>query len=142
MLKYESANIGLVPVLRHLQNLATRTGPDSYDIILAVLLELSVPSNSLGFAYLHAALTLFCKNPGAALYGGIYAQLIEKDPLLSAEQIEQAIRRAVKKAWKNKDSVLWKYYFSPPDNGILEIPTSQAFISRVGYILYLFFRRR
>lgn len=131
--------ISLPDTMGHLKFLTKYSGQDIPSAALAVLIELNIPSPSLGFVYLLNAIELFCENPFSSVLDGIYSQIAEAySGKVTEEQIEQSIRRAIKKGWGKRKSDVWKYYFSTSDNGIMTIPTSQEFISRIGYLLILY----
>lgn len=107
-------------------------------VALAMLLELNIPTNHVGFDYLLHAVVTFCKDPLMTLSNGIYpavAACYAYD--IGNEEIEQAIRSAIQKAWKNRDEVAWKYYFSQGPYDSIKKPTNSEFISRIGRVLQL-----
>lgn len=134
-----SLEISLTDTMGHLDFITQYFGRDIPSIALAILIELNIPSPYMGFVYLLNAIELFCRDPFAAALDGIYSQIADAyGGKVTEEQIEQAIRRAIKKGWNKRRSSVWKYYFSTSDDGIMTMPTSQEFISRIGYLLILY----
>lgn len=123
--------------LRHIEFVADKMkGCDRSTLTMAVLFELDIPTNQLGFDYLLNAIVVFSKNPYQTLRTGIYpaaAACYEQE--VSSEEMEQAIRAVIKKAWKNKIDDDWKHYFSPNANGIIKKPTNSEFISKIGRVV-------
>lgn len=124
--------------LEHLNFLAGQMRRQSVDsIAMAVLLELNIPTNHAAFDYLLKAVVAHCGNPllsVSEIYPVVAAQY--RHPV-SNEAMEQAIRGAIKKAWKNRNEFVWKCYFSQATDGSMKRPTNSEFISRIGRVLQL-----
>ena len=106
----------------------------------AVLLELRVPANRIGFDYLKNAIVLFYDDPAQMITKGLYpavGELYEAKP--GSVQVEQAIRAVIKDAWKNRNEKVWVYYFSSviDKNGNLKKPSNSEFIAGIGRFLEL-----
>lgn len=125
--------------LGHMQFLArSMQGCDISSVALVVLLELNIPTNHIGFDYLLNAVVLFYKDSQQTLNRGIYpavAACYKYD--MGNEELEQAMRNAIKNAWKNRDEAVWKYYFSQGNCDRIKKPTNSEFISRIGRVLQL-----
>ena len=57
--------------------------------------------------------------------------------LQSEDQVDQAIRDAIKAAWNYGSKEAWDWYFSYSDRVTIKRPTNGEFISRIAYILEL-----
>ena len=106
----------------------------------AVLLELQVPTNRIGFDYLKHAIILFCDDPTQMITKELYpavGKLYEAKP--GVLQVEQAIRAVIKAAWKNRNEKIWWYYFPSgiDENGNLQRPSNSEFIAGIGRFLEL-----
>lgn len=107
-------------------------------IVVAILMELNVATKSAGFEYLKRAILLFYQNPTKMVTKEIYAEVaMSCTGQNSSAQVEQAIRRAIKEAWKNSDREAFIRYFSCDANGIVKKPTNAEFISRIARVLEL-----
>lgn len=116
----------------------TMQGCDVSCVALLVLLELNIPTNHVGFDYLLNAIVSFCKNPRQTMNKGSYPTVAACcGNQASLEEIEQAIRCAIKKGFENNNSFAWKYYFSHNASGNMKKPTNSEFISRIGRVLQL-----
>lgn len=104
---------------------------------IVVLMELGVPTKCLGFEFLKYAVLLQCKEPTRALSNDIYLETMLHYRQNSEEQVEQAIREAVKMAWRHGSRTAWDWYFSYDGQTVVNRPANSEFISRIAYILEL-----
>lgn len=105
--------------------------------IISLLIELGVPTNKLGFELLKYAIDLQNKNPTRALKNDIYLEISLHYQQNSENQVEQAIRDAIKKAWKEGNRAAWEMYFSCDGRALKSKPPNREFISRMAYIVEL-----
>lgn len=130
---------GIERTLRHAILLArhlSRCGPQY--IVVAVLLELGVPAHCAGYTYLKHAILLFHDNPAAILSKGIYPAVGQLfSPQVSQLQVEQAIRKAVDEAWKNREPSVWSIYFPSATDAATKKPTNAEFIAQIAYFVEL-----
>lgn len=111
---------------------------DPYCAAIAVLMDLGVPTNYDGFAYLAGAVTLFVKNPYLRTTKEIYVLVRESlDADVDCYQIEQAMRSAILDAWKHRNEEVWRIYFQSGRSGGIKKPSNGVFISQIGYFLIL-----
>lgn len=105
--------------------------------MVAMLMELGVPTKCIGFEFLRCSILLQFEDPTRSLANDIYLEVTMRYRQTSEEQVEQAIRDAIKQAWRRGSQKAWEWYFSydghPPTNR----PTNGEFISRIAYILEL-----
>lgn len=107
-------------------------------VIIAVLLELGIPTKNMGFSYLKSALGLYRGDAAQLITKEIYPDVAKNyDPKPTTFQVESSIRRAIKIAWINRNDTSWAYYFQPDEDGQIRRPTNAEFISRVAYFLEL-----
>ena len=124
--------------LRHVLFLAKHLDVcDLRGAVIVILMELRVPTKSIGFEFLKKAILLQYKNPTRALAKDIYLEMALHYMLSSEEQVDQAIRDAIRSAWKLGSKEAWDWYFSYGDHAIISKPTNSEFISRIAYILEL-----
>ena len=105
---------------------------------IAVLMELGVPTKSVGFDYLKPAVILFRADPTQVITKELYpavGKAYGSNP--GYAQIERGIRRAISEAWKSRDESIWKCYFPSGLDGNIGKPTNAEFISRVARFLEL-----
>lgn len=111
---------------------------DHYNLrgaIIVALMELGVPTKCIGFEFLKKAIELQRKDPTRALKKDIYLEISLRYKQNSEELVEQAIREAIKTAWRHGSKRAWEWYFSYDDRAVSNKPTNSEFISRIAYIL-------
>ena len=122
--------------LRHLSLLSRHVEAGNLrGAILVVLMELGVPTKCLGFEFLRKAIELQRKDPTRTLAKDIYMEIALHYRQSSEYQVEQAIRDAIRMAWKQGSRRAWDWYFSYGDCPATVKPTNSDFISRIAYIL-------
>ena len=114
---------------RHLDHYNLRAG------IVVVLMELGVPTKCVGFEFLKKAIALQRKNPTRTLAKDIYLEISMHYRQNSEELVEQAIREAIRLAWRYGSRQAWDWYFSYEGRPATNKPTNSEFISRIAYIL-------
>lgn len=111
---------------------------DPQYVIVVILLELGLPAHRIGYQYIKEAILLFYEEPAHLLMNGIYQAVGENiDPTAGEKQIEQAMRSVIDQAWRNRDSQVWKLYFSPDELGRIKRPSNLEFVSRIACFLEL-----
>lgn len=111
---------------------------DHYNLrgaIIVVLMELGVPTKCVGFEFLKKAIELKQRDPTRILAKDIYLEISLHYKQSSEELVEQAIRDAIKMAWRRGSKEAWEWYFSYDGRAVLNKPTNSEFISRIAYIL-------
>ena len=111
---------------------------DHYNLrgaIIVALMELGVPTKNAGFEFLKKAIELKQKDPTRALAKDIYLEISLLYKQHSEELVEQAIRDAIKMAWRRGSKEAWEWYFSYNGRAVINKPTNSEFISRIAYIL-------
>lgn len=103
--------------------------------IVVVLMELGVPTKCVGFEFLKKAIELQRQDPTRALAKDIYLEICLHYRQSSEELVEQAIREAVKMAWRHGSRQAWDWYFSYDSCAAVNKPANSEFISRIAYIL-------
>ncbi len=114
---------------QHLENCNLRGA------IIVVLMELGVPTKCVGFEFLKKAIELQRKDPTRILAKDIYLEISLHYKQSSEELVEQAIREAIKMAWRRGSRKAWEWYFSYDGRAVSNRPTNSEFISRIAYIL-------
>lgn len=128
----------VVTTLDHVRFLARRFTKDQVDCAAtAILLELGIPAHYDGFDYLVEIIVLYVMDPLQVMMKGLYTVVAnrhskEPDPTL----IEQAIRYAIKMAWKKRDDRIWILYF-PGLEQKMKKPTNTELIAHIARILRL-----
>lgn len=124
--------------LRHVLLLARHLKKcDLRGVTVVALMELGVPTKSVGFEYLKRAILLQHNDPTRALAKDIYLEISVSCKLNSEEQVDQAIREAIRIAWENGSQTAWHWYFSYDGLMPRRKPTNGEFISRLSCILEL-----
>lgn len=94
-----------------------------------------MPTKCVGFEFLTKAIELQRMNPTRVLAKDIYAEIALHYRQSSEVVVEQAIRDAIKLAWRQGARCAWEWYFSYGDGKVHRRPTNSEFISRMAYIL-------
>lgn len=101
--------------------------------IKLVLIELSIPTDLIGYRCLTNAVHLRYLDSEQSLTKEIYPEVGHRcAPGLSGVQVERNIRYSIDAAWERRDAEMWRCYF--PDG---KKPTNGQFISNVAEILHL-----
>ena len=103
--------------------------------IIAALMEIGIPTKFSGYAFLIKAIELQMRDPTRALAKDIYLEIAIHYKQDSEELVEQAIRDAIKKAWRHGSKEAWDWYFSYGGRSVSKRPTISEFVSRIAYIL-------
>lgn len=107
-------------------------------VITAALLELGVPTKTMGFDYLEKAILIFFEHPARTLTKDIYPTVGNSyTPPVTAYQVEKSIRGAINEAWKERNDRIWCCYFPPDESGRIRRPSNGEFISMLARFLQL-----
>lgn len=119
--------------LKHAKSLAEYLSKcDVTYIVHFVLKEIGIPTGSDGFRYAKYTALMLIENPCVRLKNGAYtAAGRENDPEAEDDQVEQAIRHAIKSAWKDRDEEVWRYYFPIGKPGRYRCPSNKEFLFAV-----------
>lgn len=101
--------------------------PDPRTLVSNVLLSLSVPTKLKGYACLREAILEAMRDPTQQLTKELYPKVGQRCDG-NGVQVERAIRSAIKAAWNRREERIWRLYFRPNMEGILERPTNASFI--------------
>lgn len=105
--------------------------------LVVMLMELGVPTKYIGFDFLKYAIMLQYDDPSRALANDIYLEIMLRYKQTSEEQVEHAIREAIRAAWRHGSREAWEWYFSYDGKHVVQKPTNSEFISKIAYILEL-----
>lgn len=121
--------------LKHIRFLARLFGKDNIRyVVVALLLELGIPTNYDGFEYLVKGITIYFREPSLMITKGLYPVIAETSiNQVEGQLIESAIRNAIKTAWRKRDGESWACFFP----GVTKRPSNAEFISRIAYMLDL-----
>ena len=119
--------------LRHAQALAGYLHNCSSTYIVHIALkELGIPSGSEGFLFAKQAILILCKNHAQTLTNGVYDSVGKlSNPPFDENAVECAIRRAIKRAWENRDEKIWRCYFPAENDGRISCPSTRTFLFAV-----------
>lgn len=110
---------------------------DLRGVTIVALMEIGVPTKSSGFEYVKRAILMLHEDPMRALTKDIYLEIALRCKLNTEEQVDQAIRDAIRIAWENGSKTAWRWYFSYDGHAPRRKPSNGEFISRISYILEL-----
>ena len=111
---------------------------DYSTIVTLILYELGVAPRNDGFICLKKAIGMRHESPTRHFENDIYFELsLELDGVEDNDRIEQAIRRAIRDAWKERDEEVWGMLFPRARSGIIEKPSNSDFITRVAWFIEL-----
>lgn len=103
-----------------------------------ILLELQMPSHIIGYHYVKMAILLFHRDPVHMLLTGIYQMVGQTlDPAATCQQVDQAMRFAIKQAYNNCDPQVWDCYFQPAGFRRAKRPSNYEFIAEIARFLKL-----
>ena len=123
--------------LHHVNKIASYSR-DPRNIVVTFLLDLGVPTDLIGFEFLITAIIFWEADPACLLNDNLYIAVAEHyNNCYSVKTIENAIRRAITEAWKNKFNFDWEHYFPTPRVGKMEKPSNLKFIARLARALQL-----
>ena len=105
--------------------------------VVAMLMELGVPTQCMGFEFLKTAILLFYENPTRSLHKDIFREVMHQYKQNSEEQVDQAVREAIKKSWRHGSQTAWDWYFAYDGIRRTERPSNAEFISRIARVLEL-----
>jgi len=119
--------------LKHAQSRAQYMSRCSSTYIIHIALkELGIPSESESFYFAKNAVRFLCENPETTLTHGIYVAVgALNNPTVSERSVENAIRRAIQIAWKNRDEKTWQCYFQVGRAGRTECPSNKEFLAAI-----------
>ena len=101
-------------------------------IIQIALKELGVRSDQDGFPLARTTILILCENRFCKLKNGAYLTAgALADPPMDNDQVCQAIDRAVKNAWQNRNLKIWNCYFPEGTPGYAECPSNRQFLCAV-----------
>lgn len=100
----------------------------------SILLRLGFRIGPSRFRCVCAAVQFKHENPDSVITKEIYPAVARRCGG-NADQVEKAIRDAVKDAWKKGDEQLWQMYFPPGGGGETRCPTNDEFIARIALCL-------
>lgn len=125
--------------LRYVQFLARRFDKqDVKAVTLIILFDLGMVTGNDGFEYLRAAIELKCTRAARTVTKGIYPVISNiYDASDSWRPVEQAIRRSIKVAWKERDEELWELFFPQRKGKKPKCPSNKEFIARISCIIEL-----
>lgn len=125
--------------LKYVQFLARRFDKqDVMAVTLIILYDLDVQPSHDGFTYLRRAIEMqhACSARPAAK-GMFPAVSYVYDAGDSWKAVEQAIRRAITAAWKERDEEVWNLFFPPRRGRKPKCPSNKEFITRISCMIEL-----
>ena len=106
----------------------------SYDnevFITGLLQKLGFNAASAGTRYLRAGIPIYAKDQSQQFCKEVIPAIVEACQCRSTDQVEHAIREAIRYAWNNGDPESWLTYFSSSRLFCSKCPTNKAFIARM-----------
>ena len=132
--------IQIEKMLDHILFLARRFSvSDAKYITEIIVLELGIHPKYDGYRYLVQSVVLYVNAPTHLSIKSLYAALEALyNGTVDADQVEQSIRSAIRKAWDNMDNPdVWSFYFGHNAKGEIEKPTNSDFISMIACVVGL-----
>lgn len=119
--------------LEHAQFLARHFSKDQLQCAVgAMLFELKIPVKSAAFDYIQNAIIISIDDPVIPTIKGLYPTVgMMYNPPVGTGSMEQIIRSAVKSAWKERDDLVWSYYFQSDRSGSFKRPSNTEFVRAV-----------
>lgn len=133
----------IAATLRHIELLARHLEKNNLrGLTIVFLMELGMPNKCAGFELLIRAILLQYADHNRGLKNDIYAEVLEQCNQCSEDQIQQAIRDAIKAAWRRGSKRAWDWYFSYDGAPVTSRPANGDFIANLAYILELWLSHR
>ena len=111
---------------------------DDTTVAHVVLCELGFDPKNNGFTYLKRSIVMRVENPVRQLMADIYIMVsVEFDGIEDNKHIDQAIRRSVDEAWKERDMKVWRLIFPNMKKGKEKKPSNGDVIARVAWFVEL-----
>lgn len=98
---------------------------------------LGVAPHLNGSRYLQRALEQKALSPQSHVTKEIYPRISKEFCVGDPRLVERSIRNAIEYAWKNRNDLLWQYYFPAGEDGTVKRPSNANFISRLAQLLCL-----
>lgn len=126
-------------MLDHILFLARRFRPsDVKYIVMIILLDLGIEPKYDGYHYLVKAIVLYLEAPTQVTVKNLYIAIAALyNGTVDAQQVEQAIRSAIRQAWNKRSDETWNCYFVSNSRGEIVKPSNGDFISMVACIVEL-----
>lgn len=107
---------------------------DNTPEIQDVLLQIGIPANLVGFAYITRAVQLVLVDSSElqCIVKGLYVN-VANDYNTTPQRVERGIRHAIEKAWSQGDIQFIQYLFRNSINPLKGTPTNTQFIARLYY---------
>ena len=122
--------------LRYVQFLARHFDKQNIKAVtLVILFDLGFTPSSDGFVYLRQVIEQQYAKTSPTIIKWMYSNFGAVTD--SWNYIDQAIRRAIKNAWNERDTEIWKLFFPVNGNRTPKCPTNKEFISRIICIIEL-----
>lgn len=117
---------------RHLQK------TDLLAAVVAILMELNITTHNIGYYYLRDAILISYEKPGTEVMKGVYHEIAESYGAgVNENQVEQAIRDVIIKAWKRRNPAAWDTFFGRGASGCFRKPTNECFFTEIARFLEL-----
>jgi hypothetical protein len=125
--------------LRYVQFLARRFDKQDVNAVtLIILYDLNIQPNNEGFGYLRKAIEMDLSSSSRTITKGIYPVIsFIYDSHDAWKPVDQAIRRAIKAAWNERDEEVWNLFFPPRSGRKPKCPSNKEFIARISCIIEL-----
>lgn len=103
--------------------------------ILLVLYDLQMPVNCIGFDYLEIMIPYAFHNRVMIDTNGLYESVCRQYPRADYNSVENAVTRAIQKAWKTRNGGRWHLYFPEYVLQRKKPPTNTEFIKSIMYFM-------
>lgn len=123
--------------LQHAQFLARHLHGGISPVVVAILIELDVPTNRDGFEYIKRAIMKVKEDPTQGLMKEVYSFIANSNCDDDIKKIDQAIGSAINQAWKRRDEDIWYYFFPIDKYGKIVKPSNSEFIYMIARFLEL-----
>lgn len=107
-------------------------------VTLVILIDMNFRPSNDGFQYLRRAIEIELSKPSRSVTKGVYPAISHVyDANESWKPVEQAIRRAIKVAWNERDEEIWELFFPLYAGKRAKCPSNKEFITRICCIIEL-----
>lgn len=100
------------------------------DKVTSLLLHMGFSAKGLAFRYTHHALCMLVTDRDLLLTKVVYMEIAKRHGTTKGA-VERAIRCSIERAWKGRSEQVWRCFFAPGCNGMVEKPSNAAFLHRM-----------
>ena len=123
--------------LKHAKFLARHINSGHSSVVVAILIELDIPTNRDGFEYLKRSILSVHINPTQSLIKDVFEEIARECGANDSKTVDQAITTAIEQAWKMRDEEVWDCIFPSTRFARNKRPSNSEFITMIARFVEL-----